>query len=96
VNAASGQGQTAYKNLAGSLTQPSNALSETGKQIGSALSNKDTIDALGKVYNKLFGSSGSTYDATKGDAFAQNLQQYNNPANDANYFRPTPTGDTWG
>ena len=96
VNAASGQGQTAYKNLAGSLTQPSNALSETGKQIGSALSNKDTIDALGKVYTKLFGSSGSTYDATKGDAFAQNLQQYNNPANDANYFRPTPTGDTWG
>lgn len=86
VNAGSGQTQGAYKNLVGSIMQPSNADSEAAKQIGSALQNKDTTSNLSTIFGKLFGGGGGTYDAAKGDAFAQQLQQYNNPTNDPTYF----------
>jgi hypothetical protein len=96
VNAASGQGQTAYKNLVGSIMQPSNSNTESLKQIGSALTNKDFTSNLSTIAKNLFGGSGGSYDATKGDALATTLQQYNNPTNDASYFRATPTSEGWG
>jgi hypothetical protein len=86
VNAASGQGQAAYKNLMGSVFSPSNADATAAKEIGSALTNKDFTSNLSTALGKLFGGGGGTYDAAKGDALAQQLQQYNNPANDPTYF----------
>ncbi len=87
VNAASGQGQTAYKNLMGSIMQPSNADSEAAKQIGSALTNKDFSSNLSTVFGKLFGGGSGTTGTVDGLKVSTAQQYpYYNPGSDDRTF----------
>jgi hypothetical protein len=87
VNAASGQGQTAYKNLMGSIMQPSNADTEAAKQIGSALQNKDFSSNLSTVFGKLFGGGSGTTGTVDGLKVSTAQQYpYYNPGSDDRTF----------
>jgi len=58
VNTGSKGVQDAYGALQKSLYTPSNPVASAGKEIGSLLQNKNTLDSLDTVYNKFF--SGGT------------------------------------
>lgn len=97
VNTANTSLQGALKNLQGSVPGPLRTTEDIGNILSSNLGRKDLVDNLTKAYNGVFGSSGTNYDAAKGDLLSQQLQQYTGAQNQ-DYFKnySTTTGDTWG
>jgi hypothetical protein len=88
VNAASKQGQDAYGALRSSIFQPSNADTESLKQIGSALQNKDFTSNLSTVAKSLFGGGSGTTGTVDG-LNVSTAQQYP-------YYNPGSTDRTFG
>lgn len=96
VNTASGQLQTAYKNLQGSVPGQVNTLADLGKELSAGLGNKDLVDNLTKAYKGIFSSSGSNYNTSAGDAFTASYAPYTGYSNTDPYFANTTTTGTGG
>jgi hypothetical protein len=100
VNTGSKGVQDAYGNLQKSLYTPSNPVTSAGKEIGSLLNNKNTLDSIQTVYNKVFpdpttktANSSYQYDpsayATAGGGGTKTLT-------DLGFYTPLGSGSSFG
>jgi len=100
VNTGSKGVQDAYGALQKSLYTPSNPVTSAGKEIGSLLNNKNTLDSIQTVYNKVFPdpttkTANSSYQcdpsayATAGGAGTKTLT-------DLGFYKPLGSGSTFG
>ena len=100
VNTGSKGVQDAYGALQKSLYTPSNPIASAGKEIGSLLNNKNTLDSIQTVYNKVFpdpttktANSSYQYDpsayATAGGGGTKTLT-------DLGFYTPLGSGSSFG
>ena len=100
VNTGSKGVQDAYGALQKSLYTPSNPVASAGKEIGSLLNNKNTLDSIQTVYNKVFpdpttktANSSYQYDpsayATAGGAGTSELERWG-------FYKPLGSGSAFG